>query len=204
MCNKIILAMTAAGMMCATSAFAAGAIATTDAGGGTMTFSGSVIDAPCSIVPDSQNIKVDLGQVSMKSLSAADKYSSSVPVTISLTGCSFEAAPGTPPTDGTTGNYSKVAVTFPGVMPPPGGDLTKGEIANTANSPAANVAIQLLKGDGVNPVDLSKTTPTTGDITLDTSSATNKLNFFARMITVGGAASQGAVGATVTYKLKYF
>ncbi|EEJ5470000.1 long polar fimbrial protein LpfA, partial [Salmonella enterica subsp. diarizonae] len=33
--NKIILAMTAAGMMCATSAFAAGAIATTDAGGGT-------------------------------------------------------------------------------------------------------------------------------------------------------------------------
>ncbi|EEO7093054.1 fimbrial protein [Salmonella enterica] len=199
MCNKIILAMTAAGMMCATSAFAAGAIATTDAGGGTMTFSGSVID-----VPDSQNIKVDLGQVSMKSLSAADKYSSSVPVTISLTGCSFEAAPDTPPTDGTTGNYSKVAVTFPSVMPPPGGDLTKGEIANTANSPAANVAIQLLKGDGVNPVDLSKTTPTTGDITLDTSSATNKLNFFARMITVGGAASQGAVSATVTYKLKYF
>ncbi|HGG4187123.1 TPA: fimbrial protein [Salmonella enterica subsp. diarizonae serovar 61:i:z] len=196
--NKIILAMTAAGMMCATSAFAAGAIATTDAGGGTMTFSGSVIDAPCSIVPDSQNIKVDLGQVSMKSLSAADKHSSSVPVTISLTGCSFEAAPGT------TGNYSKVAVTFPGVMPPPGGDLVKGEIANTANSPAANVAIQLLKGDGVNPVDLSKTTPTTGDITLDTSSATNKLNFFARMITVGGAASQGAVSATVTYKLKYF
>ncbi|HFJ1255942.1 TPA: fimbrial protein [Salmonella enterica] len=196
--NKIILAMTAAGMMCATSAFAAGAIATTDAGGGTMTFSGSVIDAPCSIVPDSQNIKVDLGQVSMKSLSAADKHSSSVPVTISLTGCSFEAAPGT------TGNYSKVAVTFPGVMPPPGGDLVKGAIANTANSPAANVAIQLLKGDGVNPVDLSKTTPTTGDITLDTSSATNKLNFFARMITVGGAASQGAVSATVTYKLKYF
>lgn len=193
--------MTAAGMMCATSAFAA-AIPTTDAGGGTMTFSGSVIDSPCSIVPDSQNIKVDLGQVSMKSLSGTDKYSSSVPVTISLTGCSFED-PGSSPAQGAT-NYSKVAVTFPGVMPPQGGDLTKGEIANTAGNPAANVAIQLLKGDGVNPVDLSKTTPTTGDITLDTSSATNKLNFFARMITVGGAASQGAVGATVTYKLKYF
>lgn len=164
-----------------------------------MTFSGSVIDAPCSIVPDSQNIKVDLGQVSMKSLSAADKYSSSVPVTISLTGCSFENTAG----QSTTSNYSKVAVTFPGVMPPQGGDLTKGEIANTAGNAAKNVAIQLLKGDGVNPVDLSKA-PATGDITLDTSSATNKLNFFARMIAVGGAASQGAVGATVTYKLKYF
>lgn len=64
--NKIILAMAAVGMMGGTSAFAANTIATTDAGGGTMTFSGSVIDAPCSIVPDSQNIKVDLGQVSMK------------------------------------------------------------------------------------------------------------------------------------------
>ncbi len=197
--NKIILAMAAAGMMCATSAFA-DAISTTDFGGGTMTFSGSVIDAPCSIVPDSQNIKVDLGQVSMKSLSAADKYSSSVPVTISLTGCSFENTSSSQPP---ASNYSKVAVTFPGVMPPPGGDLAKGEIANTAGNAAKNVAIQLLKGDGVNPVDLSKT-PATGDITLDTSSATNKLNFFARMITVGGAASQGAVGATVTYKLKYF
>ncbi|EBU8846598.1 fimbrial protein StdA, partial [Salmonella enterica subsp. enterica serovar Muenchen] len=40
--NKIILAMATAGMMCCTSAFAA-SIATTDAGGGTITFSGSVI-----------------------------------------------------------------------------------------------------------------------------------------------------------------
>ncbi|EBU9317908.1 long polar fimbrial protein LpfA [Salmonella enterica subsp. enterica serovar Amager] len=199
--NKIILAMAAAGMMCATSAFAAGAIATTDAGGGTMTFTGSVIDAPCSIVPDSQNIKVDLGQVSMKSLSAVDKHTDPVPVTITLTGCSFEDLGGQPASGAT--NYSKVAVTFPGVMPPNGGTLEQGEIANTASSPATNVAIQLLKGDGVTPVDLSKV-PTGGDITLDTSSATNKLNFFARMITVNGAASQGAVGATVTYKLKYF
>ncbi|EGU3668858.1 fimbrial protein [Salmonella enterica] len=198
--NKIILAMAAAGMMCATSAFAADTIATTDAGGGTMTFSGSVIDAPCSIAPESQALQVDLGQVSMKSLSAADKYSSSVPVTITLTGCSFDDL-GSSPAAGST-NYSKVAVTFPGVLAPTGGDLTKGEIVNTANSPAANVAIQLLQGDGVTPVDLSSSA--TGNITLDTSSATNKLNFFARMITVGGGATSGNVNAQITYKLKYF
>ncbi len=198
--NKIILAMAAAGMMCATSAFAA-AIATTDAGGGTMTFSGSVIDAPCSIAPDSQNIKVDLGQVSMRSLST-NTYSDSVPVTITLTGCSFEDL-GSNPDQGAT-NYSKVAVAFPDATPPDGGDLTKGEIANTAGNPAANVAIQLLKSDGTAPVDLS-TTPTAGDITLDTSSATNKLSFWARMVLLTGKKpSQGAVGATVTYKLKYF
>ncbi|EBI1479813.1 long polar fimbrial protein LpfA [Salmonella enterica] len=200
--NKIILAMTAAGMMCATSAFA-DSIPTSDAGGGTMTFTGSVIEAPCSIVPESQNIKVDLGQVSTSTLKTKN-HSDLVPVTITLTGCSFEAAPDTPPKDGTTGNYSKVAVTFPGVTPPASGTLTEGEIANTASSPADGVAIQLLKGDGATPVDLSKA-PTTGDITLDTSSATNKLNFFARMMLISGKTpTQGAVGATVTYKLKYF
>lgn len=166
-----------------------------------MTFSGSVINAPCSIAPDSQNIKVDLGQVPAKKLGITGSTSDLTPVTITLTECSFEDL-GSSPAQGAT-NYSKVAVTFPGVMTPQGGDLAKGEIANTAISPAANVAIQLLKGDGINPVDLSKA-PTEGDIPLDTSSATNKLHFFARMITIGGAASQGAVGATVTYKLKYF
>ncbi|EIC0166010.1 fimbrial protein [Salmonella enterica subsp. enterica serovar Kinondoni] len=165
-----------------------------------MTFSGSVIDAPCSIAPDSQNIKVDLGQVSMHSLTT-NTHSDSVPVTITLTGCSFEDL-GTNPAQGAT-NYSKVAVAFPDATPPDGGDLTKGEIANTAGNPAANVAIQLLKSDGT-AVDLSKT-PAAGDITLDTSSATNKLNFWARMVLLTGQKpSQGAVGATVTYKLKYF
>ncbi|HAF5791992.1 TPA: fimbrial protein [Salmonella enterica] len=199
--NKIILAMAAAGMMCATSAFAA-AIATTDAGGGTMTFSGSVIDAPCSIAPDSQNIKVDLGQVSMHSLTT-NTHSDSVPVTITLTGCSFEDLGTNPAQDAT--NYSKVAVAFPDATAPDGGDLAKGEIANTAANGAQNVAIQLLKSDGT-VVDLSKSkTPAAGDITLDTSSATNKLNFRARMVLLTGQKpSQGAVGATVTYKLKYF
>ncbi|ECG8610297.1 hypothetical protein FNH48_23170 [Salmonella enterica subsp. salamae] len=59
--NKMILAIVAVGMMYGASAFAAGAIATTDDGGGVMTFSGSVIDVSRSIVPDSQNIKVDQG-----------------------------------------------------------------------------------------------------------------------------------------------
>lgn len=199
--NKIFLAMAAAGMMCATSAFAATAtIPTADAGQGTITFSGSVIDAPCSIVPESQNIQVNLGQISVKSLAAADKNSDPVPFTINLAQCSFDdTSSNTPPAT----NYSKVAVEFTGITAPTGGNLNKGEIANTANNPAENVAIQILKSDASTPVDLS-VAPTTGDTTLDTSSATNKLNFFARMMTVGGAAKPGNVGATVTYKLKYF
>ncbi|WP_317579803.1 fimbrial protein [Salmonella enterica] len=195
----MILAMATAGMMCCTSAFAA-SIATTDAGGGTITFSGSVIDAPCSIVPESQNIKVNLGQVSLKTLDAANKYSSAVPVTINLTGCSFEA----PTNTSDPVKYSKVAVTFPDAHAPAGGDATKGEIANDAPDAAENVVIQLLQSDASTGVDLTKLNPTTGDIQLDTTSATSKLQFYARMMTLTGAAKAGSVGATVTYKLHYF
>ncbi|EDM3689598.1 long polar fimbrial protein LpfA [Salmonella enterica subsp. enterica serovar Infantis] len=197
--NKITLAMAIVGMMSTVPAFAA-PIATTDAGQGTIQFTGSVIDAPCSIVPGDQNIKVNLGQVSLKTLDAANKYSSAVPVTINLTGCSFEA----PATGETTVKYSKVAVTFPDAHAPAGGDATKGEIANDAPDAAENVVIQLLQSDASTGVDLTKLSPTIGDIQLDTTSATSKLQFYARMMTLAGAAKAGSVGATVTYKLHYF
>ncbi|EAO9157840.1 long polar fimbrial protein LpfA [Salmonella enterica] len=197
--NKITLAMAIVGMMSTVPAFAA-PIATTDAGQGTIQFTGSVIDAPCSIVPESQNIKVNLGQVSLKTLDAANKYSSAVPVTINLTGCSFEA----PTNTSDPVKYSKVAVTFPDAHAPAGGDATKGEIANDAPDAAENVVIQLLQSDASTGVDLTKLNPTTGDIQLDTTSATSKLQFYARMMTLSGAAKAGSVGATVTYKLHYF
>lgn len=197
--NKITLAMAIVGMMSTVPAFAA-PIATTDAGQGTIQFIGSVIDAPCSIVPSDQNIKVNLGQVSLKTLDGANKYSSAVPVTINLTGCSFE----TPTTGETTVKYSKVSITFPDARAPAGGDASKGEIANDAPDAAENVVIQLLKSDASTGVDLTKLNPTTGDIQLDTTSATSKLQFYARMMTLTGAAKAGSVGATVTYKLHYF
>ncbi|EJA5030411.1 fimbrial protein [Salmonella enterica] len=197
--KTLLSAATVAAMMSTVPAFAT-PIATTDAGQGTIEFTGSVIDAPCSIVPNDQNIQVNLGQVSLKTLSGVDKTSSAVPVTINLTGCSFDA----PTSPDTTVKYSKVAVTFPDAQAPSGGNLNKGEIANSASNPAENVVIQLLQGDGTTPVDLTKLSPTTGDIQLDATSATNKLQFYARMMTITGAAKAGSVGATVTYKLHYF
>ncbi|EHY9251165.1 fimbrial protein [Salmonella enterica] len=199
--NKITLAMAVVGMMSTVPAFAA-PIPTTDAGQGTIQFTGSVIDAPCSIVPESQNIQVNLGQVNLKTLDQQGKTSSSVPFSINLTGCSFDA----PATGSTTVQYSKVAVTFPGTNSPTGG-ANQGEISNGATTGAAtNVAIQLLKGDGTSPVDLSKVNPTADDadnIQLDSTSATSKLQFYARMMATG-TATAGNVGATVTYKLHYF
>lgn len=39
-----------------------------DAGGGTITFTGAIVDAPCSINPDSSDQEVDLGQVALSQL----------------------------------------------------------------------------------------------------------------------------------------
>ncbi|ELW7422641.1 fimbrial protein [Salmonella enterica] len=197
--NKIILAMAAAGMMCASSAFAE------DSGSGTINFTGSVIDAPCSVSTDSQNINVILGQVSKNRLKSESDSSDPQKITISLLNCSFE-----PPVNNSglqetsSTNYSKVAVAFtaPGSLAPAA--LKNGEIANTAPSGATNVVIQLLKSDGVSPVDLSKTELTQDDATqLNTASETNDLIFYARMLATG-VATPGAVSANVTYKLKYF
>ncbi|EAX2647899.1 long polar fimbrial protein LpfA [Salmonella enterica] len=206
--NKIILAMAAVGMMCATSAFAA---ADGDSGGGTISFTGSVINAPCSVSTDSQNINVLLGQVSNSSLNTV-KYSDSKKITISLINCSFPApAPANAPVNNgeskasSDNTYSKVAVAFTGISQTNPTGLAKGEIPNTAANPAQNVAIQLLKGDGVTPVDLSKT-PEAGDaIPLDKTSTTNDLIFYARMAALSsGTVTTGDVSAQITYKLKYF
>ncbi|WP_336769298.1 fimbrial protein [Pantoea endophytica] len=59
-------------------------------GAGTVTIKGSIIDAPCSINPGSQDQTIDLGQVSKKQLAAGDK-STPVPFNIKLENCDFTA-----------------------------------------------------------------------------------------------------------------
>ncbi|ELR7839504.1 fimbrial protein [Salmonella enterica] len=198
--KTLLSAATVAAMMSTVPAFA-DVISTTDAGQGKIQFTGSVIDAPCSIVPESQNIQVNLGQVNLKTLSNEGNTSSSVPFTINLAGCSFDA----PTSPSTTVQYSKVAVTFPDANSPAGKE-SQGEIVNGAADAAGNVVIQLLKSDATSPVNLTKRTPSGTDadnIQLDATSATSKLQFYARMMATG-VATAGNVGATVTYKLHYF
>ncbi|EBE9588857.1 fimbrial protein [Salmonella enterica subsp. enterica] len=206
--NKIILAMAAAGMMCATSAFAA---ADGDSGGGTINFTGSVINAPCSVSTDSQNINVLLGQVSNSSLNTV-QHSDPKKITISLINCSFPAHAPTP-ADNSNGEvkvssdstYSKVAVEFDGFSKENQAALALGEIPNTAANGAQNVAIQLLKSDTTTPVDLTQSNQENNAIPLDTTLTNQDLIFYARMAALGGGTvTTGAVGATVTYKLKYF
>lgn len=78
-----------------------------DSGHGKVTFTGSIIDAPCSITPESVDQTVDLGQISNVALKNGGK-SNPRTFSIDLENCSFEAVDGVP-------QKNKVAVTFTGM-----------------------------------------------------------------------------------------
>ncbi|MCR1574222.1 fimbrial protein [Klebsiella aerogenes] len=67
--NKIMIAVVAFGMVGMANA------APTDAGHGTVKFEGSIIDAPCSITPDTVDQTVNLGQISNVALKDGGKSS---------------------------------------------------------------------------------------------------------------------------------
>lgn len=81
--KKIILATLISGAMAmSASAFAV------DAGKGTVTFTGSIISAPCSIAPGEENQTIELGQVSNVTLEAGGE-STPQPFSIQLQGCNL-------------------------------------------------------------------------------------------------------------------
>ncbi|MGE8655880.1 MAG: fimbrial protein [Achromobacter sp.] len=189
MFKKTLLATaTSAALLGPLSSFAAG-----DMGQGTITFTGSVTEAPCSITAADSNQVIDLGQISKKDLNAANKFSASVPISIHLTGCTFGAATGTPAT-----NMSKVGIAFTGATT----DATTGKLTNTGS--ATNVVVQILDKSNATPVNFN-TAPSAANATqmTDGGGPANALNFFARLFAtgVGGA---GTVNSSVTYTLSYF
>lgn len=84
---KIAL-VAAMGLTGISSAYAAGlgASGNTDQGHGTVTFTGSIIDAPCSITPDTIDQTVSLGEVSDAALKGLGT-STPVPFDIKLENC---------------------------------------------------------------------------------------------------------------------
>jgi len=77
----------------------------TNQGSGKVTFTGSIIDAPCDVDPASVDQKVPLGQIAKNTLSTGEKQSTPQPFSIKLLNCSF----------GTPAAKNKVTTTFNGV-----------------------------------------------------------------------------------------
>lgn len=183
MFKKTLLATAAtAALLGPVAAFAAG-----DMGQGFINFTGSVTEAPCSILAADSNLAIDLGQVSKTALTTADSHGNSVPIEIHMTGCSF-APTGTP----AAAPPSKIEVTFPGQSG------TNGIVPNTMGD-AANVGIQLLKADGSTKVNFT----VEGD-GVQMHDGNNVLSFFARIAKSGtGNVTAGSVSSKVAYLLKY-
>ncbi|EJF5174137.1 fimbrial protein [Salmonella enterica] len=125
---------------------------------------------PCSITGDT-NLTVPFGVVSSRELSAADKFTPSVPVVIHLTGCSFDAD--TTPTPGSSGKFSKVSVGFRGQS-----NTDNKSFRNLGDAP--NVGIQLLQGDNSTLIVPNAPADTTKAQQLV--AGANQLNFFARLL----------------------
>lgn len=97
-----------------------------DQGSGKVTFTGSIIDAPCSITPESADQTVELGQISKVALEDGGK-STPRNFSINLENCSF----------GTPAANNKVQITFTGME----SAANNGLLGITGTASGASVAI---------------------------------------------------------------
>lgn len=153
-----------------------------DQGGGKVTFTGSIIDAPCSISPEAADQTVELGQISNISLQNGGK---SVPrnFTIDLESCSF----------GTPGAKNKVNVTFSGSE----SAGSKNMLGITGSAKGASVVIT--DGAGT-PLDLGQASKAQA-----LQEGKNSLKFAAYLQGDGASAAivPGDFQATADFKLAY-
>lgn len=192
----LAIALAAAGMMYGASVFAAGATTPTAGpfGSGKITFTGTITNSPCDVAPGDDAITVPFGQISYRTLKAADATTKSEPFTIHLEHCAFDPNDsGTSPT-GSAGKMSKVTVSFSGT-----GDATHHAYNSTGS--AQHIGVQLLKSD--NTTIIEPNSQMTDADAQQLHNGNNELNFFARLIALGTDVTPGDVNASVTYTLKY-
>lgn len=161
-------------------------------GSGTIHFTGTITNSPCTVAPGDDALVVSFGQISYRQLSAANDTTPSQPIVIRLTQCAFN-----PDTGATNPNpiglMSKVKVSFSGT----GTTDNKGYVSTGT---AQNVAVQLLKSDNNTVIEANTAMPD-GDAQ-QLQAGDNQLRFFARLLATG-AVTPGSVDSTVTYTLTY-
>lgn len=159
-------------------------------GSGKIKFKGVVINAPCSIAPDSVDKEVDLGEVTTATINA-NRKSAPVAVDINLQNCQLEN-----PGDESATPITKVDVTFTSTAT---NAADTSLMANTYADGAQNVGVRLL--------DNAETRITLGsakEVALQSGSDTQVLHFKAQMeVPTGATATAGQVEATANYVLQY-
>ncbi|EUM08942.1 fimbrial protein [Enterobacter sp. E12] len=163
--NKVMMA-TVLALGVSSTAFAA------EQGHGKVTFTGSIIDAPCSINPESADQTVELGQISNVALKNGGK-SNPRQFSIDLENCSFEAD------DKGVLQKNKVTATFTGME----SSVVNGALS--INGTAQGAGVVIAEADG-NAVKLGQ--PTKAQVLQDNN---NSLNFSAYL--QGASASDTAI-----------
>lgn len=200
MIRKTLIAVTTiAAIMGSAAAFAADgsapAATTGKFGGGTISFTGSVTEAPCSIPPTDVNQSIFLGNVSNKELSSsASKGSDPVAIKINLKNCDL----------GTSPVYTKASLKF----------LDDGKLSSTGKNKgllnttgSKDVAVQLLDASGHNPIDFtSGTSMRPGTEVAVATGVEPTITFMAHIVGTSGTATTppaGNISAQVAYQLDY-
>jgi len=182
--NKIIIAMGAAAAMCAGSAYAGD---TTTVNGGTIHFTGKLVDAPCSVSTDSDGQVVKLGEYTLHHINS-EKKGSMVPFTIKLEDCD-------------TSTVNTAAVAFQGAANANVATLLAIDsgLSDSSSATATGVGIQITdSASKVVPVDASAfSTP------VNLIDGENVLNFKAQYIADGASVSAGQANADATFIMQY-
>ncbi|EMD4511700.1 fimbrial protein StdA [Salmonella enterica] len=200
--NKLLLAMAVTGMMYGVSAFAEGdSTPPAKFGSGTVTFRGTITNAPCDIATGDDDLHVDFGQVSYRSLkthdAADDAHAKNF--TIHLQNCEFDK--GSAPQGGGTAPdlMSRVQIAFSGT---PAADSKKAFVS--ATDPSLGVQLADAKGAIIEPSAVPDFTKAGDSIQLNPGDT--PLVYTAKLMNVGtadGLVKPGAFTIPVNYTLKY-
>ncbi|EOY6793124.1 fimbrial protein [Salmonella enterica subsp. enterica serovar Braenderup] len=197
--NKLLLAMAVTSMMYGVSAFAEDPTPPAKFGSGTVTFRGTITNAPCDIATGDDDLHVDFGQVSYRALKEADTVDDAhaKKFTIHLQNCEFDkgTAEGNKPAPDL---LSKVQIAFSGT---PAAE-SKNAFVSTTNP---NLGVQLADAKGA--IITPSATPDftkAGDL-IPLAPGDTALDYTAKLMNVGiaGSVNPGAFAIPVNYTLKY-
>lgn len=153
--------------------------------GGTVNFTGSIVNAPCVVDVSSENHTVTLGQYRTDSFSGTGSVSSPVDFKINLINC-------------TTDTYTSAAVTFTGSTVSGNSNVLTLSSIQAGDQVAENVGIQILQDS--NPVAVDGSAASTAKTISD---GTNRLAFQARYIALDDAVTAGAANSSADFTVTY-
>lgn len=185
-------------------AAASGAVTPLNVEGGTINFTGNIVDAPCAVDNDSDGQLVRLGQYPVSQLTKTGSTSGDVAFSIKLDSCNLNSGKDSGDPEQTVA-FTSAKVTFSGSTIADNNDklsLTgtgSGGAAGEGSTVAQGVGIQILEGGKALKLDGSESS---ASHTLKDGDG-NVIDFAARYISTSDTPVAGQANGSVTFSLTY-